>query len=371
MHRRAALLVLAACARHAPQTPMSPAVHESLPPNVKDLSSDLEPLREKGGVPALAAAAWRGGDLLAIGATGVRARGEPARVTSDDVWHLGSDTKAMTAVVVAIWIDRGKLHFEDTLGALFGGGVHPQLRAVTVEQLLEHRGGLPHQFPPDIWRAMWRGAGDPKTRAAAVDAVLARAPAQPPGTFQYANPGYVTLGAALERVTGRRWEELVREDLFAPLGMTSCGFGAPGEGEPSGHRRDGTALVADHGDNPAPNAPAGGVHCSLRDWGKFLALVLAGARGEHVALVSDATMKRLLTPPADAAEHESYAGGWSFTTRPWAGGVVLTHSGSNTLWYATAWLAPAKNLAFAAASNVADARTVDSAFGVTVPVYAK
>ena len=345
----------------------------SLPASIKDLSGDLEPIRVKNKLPALGAAVWRGDEVLAIGATGYRKQGGEERVTLDDRWHLGSDTKAMTAVLVAIWIDRGKLHFDDTLGTLFGDDVHLACRAVTVEQVLEHRGGLPHQFPADIWKDMWRAGDDLDGRTTAIKTLLSRAPTQPVGTFQYANTGYVTLGAALERVTHRRWEDLMRTDLFAPLGMTSCGFGAPTGAAPRGHRRDGDALVAEseHADNPPSNAPAGGIHCSLRDWGRFLAVVLAGARGEHVALVSDASMKRLLTSAADAKDNERYAGGWSFTTRPWAGGTTLTHSGSNTLWRATAWIAPAKNMSFVAVSNAPDFGPVDEAFSTTVPVFAK
>lgn len=380
------------------------------PPDVNDLSADLEPIRAKGGVPALAAAAWRGSELLAIGATGVRKEGGPARVTTDDPWHLGSDTKAMTAVLVAISIDRGKLRFDETLGELFGDRVNPGYRAVTVEQLLQHRGGMPHQFPRDIMRGMWIGGRDPRTRAAAIETLLARPPAQTPGIYQYSNPGYVTLGEVLERVTERRWEDLIRVDLFDPLGMASCGFGVPEGQVPRGHRRAGGAwrpvtgnFVADNppasapagrvccmlrnwvqslplvvaatrgkiADNPPALAPAGGVYCTLRDWGKFLALVLAGARGEHVALVADATMKRLLTPPPTDKEQERYAGGWIFPTRSWGDGVVLTHSGSNTFWFATAWLAPKKNLAFAAAANAFERPTVDAALSMAIPLYAK
>ncbi|HEY1954642.1 MAG TPA: serine hydrolase domain-containing protein [Polyangiaceae bacterium] len=329
---------------------------------VKDLSAELEAIRAKGNVPALAAAAFRGDEVLAIGATGVRRQGHDERVTLDDRWHLGSDTKAMTAVLVAMQIERGALHFEDTLGALFGGGVNEKLRAVTIEQLLQHRGGLPHQFPPDIWAEMWSAGDDPSERARAVGELLSREPTQPVGTYEYANTGYVTLGLVLERATKKRWETLIRDDLFGPLGMTSCGFGAPEKDAPWGHEPGNVPHApGPRADNPPSNAPAGGVHCSLRDWGKFLAVVLAGMRGER-----GPTMKRLLTPP-ETDEHR-YAGGWVFLKRAW-GGEVAMHSGSNTLWTATAWLAPDKDLAFVAASNVYDPRTVDAAFSSTIPVF--
>lgn len=335
-----------------------------MPSNVEDLSSALEPIRAKGDVPALAAAAFRGTDLLAIGATGVRRQGHDERVTIDDRWHLGSDTKAMTAWLVAMQIEKGALHFEDTLGAIFGSGVNDKLRAVTIEQLLQHRGGLPHQFPPDIWREMWRAGDDLSEREHAIAQLVSREPSQPVGTFEYANTGYVTLGVVLERTMKRRWEKIIREDLFGPLGMTSCGFGAPDKDAPWGHVKGNVSQTpGPMADNPPSNAPAGGVHCSLRDWGKFLAVVLAGMRGER-----GATMTRLLSPPT--IDEHRYAGGWMFLDRPWGGGTVATHSGSNTMWMATAWLAPSKNLAFVAAANVEDAKTVDAAFATTIPKYA-
>ncbi len=337
-----------------------------------DLAAALEPIRAKSKLPALAAAAWRGNELLAIGATGLRAKGSDARVTIDDRFHLGSDTKAMTAVLTAIWIDRGKLSFDDTLGTIFGDDIHDAYRPVTIEQLLQHRGGLPHQFPARMWASMWRAGSKADARSAAIRAVLARSPSQAPGTFQYSNTGYVTLGAALERATGRQWEDLMRADLFAPLGMTTAGFGAPDEPAPRGHRRGlfGYASVSERTDNPPSSAPAGGVHCALADWGKFLALVLAGARGEQVTLVSDASMKRLLEVPNESRDGQRYAGGWSFTHRSWAGGTALTHAGSNTLWMALAWIAPAKNLTFVAVANAPDSRAVDAAFATTIPRYA-
>jgi hypothetical protein len=49
------------------------------------------------------------------------------------------------------------------------------------------------------------------------------------------------------------------------------------------------------------------------------------------------------------------------------GGATLTHSGSNTLWMAIAWLAPQKNLSFVAVSNVDDFRAVDEAFSTMIP----
>jgi len=95
--------------------------------------------------------------------------------------------------------------------------------------------------------------------------------------------------------------------------------------------------------------PAGTVHASLADWAKFAAEHVRGARGESHYLKAE-TWKRLHT----ALEGQDYALGWNTAERPWGQGTVLTHSGSNTMWYCTVWLAPRIDSAFLVATNTAD-----------------
>jgi D-alanyl-D-alanine carboxypeptidase len=212
-----------------------------------------------------------------------------------------------------------------------------------------------------------------------VRALPALPPAQAPGTYVYSNAGYMVAGAALEVAVGDSWEHLITSKLWSPLGMGSCGFGAPGTAgqvdQPWGHQTnpDGSLTPLNPGnppsDNPPSLGPAGTAHCALGDWGKFLALHLAGARSEPTSLVSTATLQHLQTPPSGGY----YADGWLVVSRSWAGGTALTHTGSNTLWYATAWLAPAKNLTFVAATNCASnsaATELDAAFGPLIGAYA-
>jgi CubicO group peptidase (beta-lactamase class C family) len=91
--------------------------------------------------------------------------------------------------------------------------------------------------------------------------------------------------------------------------------------------------------------PAGIVHASVLDWAKFAALHLAGARGK-AKLLKRESFRRLQTPPGGA----DYAMGWIVTRREW-GGHVLTHAGSNTMWYAVVWMAPEKDFAVLVACN--------------------
>ena len=185
---------------------------------VDDLSATLEPFRADAGLPALAGAVFRGGTLVALGATGVRKLGDVTKVTTADLFHLGSDTKAMTATLVGLYVDRGRLSFSDTVAALFPGAtIDPGYAAVTLDQLLQHRGGLPANIPPDIWAQMWSDGNRPDALSRAVLALLSRPPAQAPGTFVYANAGYMIAGAALERITGRVTIAGISSDRLYPI----------------------------------------------------------------------------------------------------------------------------------------------------------
>jgi CubicO group peptidase (beta-lactamase class C family) len=137
--------------------------------------------------------------------------------------------------------------------------------------------------------------------------------------------------------------------------MNTCGFGAPASpgkvDQPWAHRLADHELVAvqpgPESDNPPGLGPAGTVHCSLPDWAKFAELHLKGERGEKTALLSPESMSKLHT----ASPGGNYALGWIAGERPWAGGKVLAHDGSNTMFYASVWLAPARNLLFLVATN--------------------
>jgi len=90
------------------------------------------------------------------------------------------------------------------------------------------------------------------------------------------------------------------------------------------------------------------VHYSIRDWAKYIALHLRGAQGDAKRL-KPATFTRLHAPVGD--EPPRYAMGWGVARRDWGGGDVLTHAGSNTMWFAVTWVAPWRDFAVLVASN--------------------
>ena len=167
----------------------------------QDLGTLLETIRADTKVPALGAIVLRGDQIVAAGVAGVRESGRPERVTIGDQFHLGSDTKAMTATLIARLVEKGKLHWDMTIGEVFGPTVSPldpAWRAVTLTQLLHHRAGAPADLSAGgLWGRLWKQRGTPaEQRMELVRGVLARPPVNAPGSqFLYSNDGYALAGA--------------------------------------------------------------------------------------------------------------------------------------------------------------------------------
>jgi CubicO group peptidase (beta-lactamase class C family) len=332
---------------------VNPSFAQSEPPGAT--AEALNTIRQKHDLPALAVVVVKNGRICDRAALGVRKSGDSTPVTTNDVFHIGSCTKPMTATLAASLIEEGKLRWDDTIAGLFPelqGRVHKDYQAVTVEQLLTHRGGVPGKPPDAAWRRAWEQTGTPtRQRREFVAAVLSEPPEAKPGTkIIYSNQGYAIVGAILEKLTDTPWETLITERLFKPLHLDSAGFGPPGKSgavdQPWGHTRQlGISLPAQE-DNPPAIAPAGRVHCSLDDLARFAIFHLR--RDAAGKLLKLETLNRLHTPP----DGGDYACGWVVVERGWAGGNALMHNGSNTMWYVVMWLAPEKNFAVVVGTNI-------------------
>lgn len=314
----------------------------------------LEPIRKKHNLPALAAAVVTSQGLEAQAVTGYRRRDCAVPATTNDLWHLGSNTKAMTATLAARLIERGQLSWQTTPVVVFpelASEFHAEFRSVTLRQLLTHRAGLPAEW--DWARLAHAGPVPTEQRRAAVRNALSAPPAFPPGRRAvYSNLGYVIAGALLERVTGQSWEDLMRREIFEPLGMSSAGFGGVGTpgtlDQPWGHLARGRPARTNGpaADNPPVVGPAGTVHCTLADWARFVADHLRGLRGQP-GLLQPAAYRALAAGEPDS----EFGAGWVVTRRDWAGGLALNHCGCNTLFFANVWLAPERDFAVLVVAN--------------------
>ncbi len=311
------------------------------------------------GLPGIVAAIIDSNGIVQIGSAGVRKLGVDESITDSDKLHLGSCSKAMTSALLSIIVEEGDLRWESTIAEVLSelkDSIHANYHDVSMYQLVRHRGGVPAN-------AFWWGYMDQEIkqrRKSLIMTSLKAEPAQKVGDFLYSNLGYVIAGAMVEKVTGQSWEELMQEKLFDPLEMSSAGFGTPGEkdkiDQPWGHTDPwGGGLNPTQQDNAPAIGPAGTVHCTIEDWGKFIAFLFLK---QNQSLLPKPQLENLKTPIGE------YAAGWMKTERDWGKGAVYSHSGSNNAWLSLAWVAPETGKAYLVVTNSYNQKTARVCDGV-------
>ncbi len=243
-----------------------------------NLDAVIERVRKDFDVPGVAVAIVRNGEVIHSKGYGVRKVGEAAPVTSNTLFGIASNTKAMTAAALAILVDEGKLRWDDPVVKYMPSFqmYDPYVtREMTVRDLLVHRSGL------------GLGAGDlmffPSSNLSREE-ILKRLRFVKPATsfrsrYAYDNILYLVAGQLIPAVTGKTWDDFVRERIFLPLGMTSTRTGAnvmraddelaaPHAPIDGGKLRPVPATVIDN------NGPAASVQSSVSDLSRWVMMQL-------------------------------------------------------------------------------------------------
>ncbi|QFR31706.1 serine hydrolase [Ancylobacter sp. TS-1] len=269
-------------------------------------------------VPGLAIAVVQGDAVVFAKGYGVREEGKPGAVDADTVFQLASFSKPITATVVAALVGDKLLDWDTPVAAL-----NPsfQLRdayptqQVSVRDLLAHRSGLPGDAGNELEALGYDRA-----------TILARLRLVPPSSsfragYSYSNFGFTAGAVAAAAPTGKPWEEVAKEKLFAPLGMAST---SARHADFIAHENRAELHIGGPGHwaaklkrQPDAQAPAGGVSSNARDLAQWLRLELAGGMFDGRRLIPEAAlaathqpvMARGANPVTGAASF--YALGWN------------------------------------------------------------
>lgn len=335
-------------------------------------SADLEKIKRDNNLPGLISGFYQNGIMKEIAAVGERKIHERFKLTTKDKFHLGSCTKSMTATLAAILIEEGYLSWDTRLIDLnLDIDIHPDFKNVTFDMLLAHRSGVASftkdEEIGDLWYIFDSGWYSP-TQARAMVALtqLAKPSIISPGEYLYSNAGYMIAAYILEHLTGMTYQGLMKEKVFKPLNMNSCGFGKTSSLstrtplQPWGHytNEDGK-IISIHRDNPPAFTPAASVHCNFNDWAKYLSIHM-NAMNEDYDLLDKTSFQKLhqLYPAKDS--FYTY-GGWIKIKRTWGNGYVYTHGGTNTYNISRVWIAPKRNAIMMSASNIMNHQAMEDA----------
>ncbi|MEK6408637.1 MAG: serine hydrolase [Acidobacteriota bacterium] len=200
------LLVVAACqAAYSQEAPS------------KDFDEYVNKALKDWDVPGLAIAVVKNDQVVFAKGYGVRKLGDPAAVDAKTLFAIGSSSKAFTSASIAMLMDEGKLKWDDPATKYLPGFqlFDPYVsREITVRDLLCHRSGL------ERGDFLWYGTSYSR------DEILRRVRYLKPtwslrSTFGYQNIMYLAAGQIVAGVSGKSWDDFIRERIFKPLGMTS------------------------------------------------------------------------------------------------------------------------------------------------------
>ena len=181
------------------------------------LDTYIESARAAWGVPGIGLAIIRNDSLIYTRGYGVRELGKPEPVTAQTVFAIGSSSKAFTAASIAMLVDEKKVSLDASPATYIPGF---QLydsyasRELSVRDLLSHRSGLA--------RGELSWYGSPNDRDEIVRRVRYLKPSWSfRSQFGYQNLMYITAGQVVAKVSGKSWDDFVRDRIFVPLGMSS------------------------------------------------------------------------------------------------------------------------------------------------------
>ena len=287
------------------------------------------------GVPSVSVAIMREGKMLLERAWGIADVEKDVSASASTTYYIGSVTKQFTAALLLKQVERGRLALTDAIGKHLAG-ISPEVGAVRIEQLLNHTSGLQ------------RSAATPERRFenVTVDALLQMAAGgelvTKPGTkYAYSNAGYVVLGILVEKLYGKKYGAVVRDEIAAPLGLTTlrkCDEPQPGEARGYGLQPGPSTTLSASKAGPAPGLH----HSQLLGQDGLCASAGDLVRWTHALhtgrVLSPASYRAMITPRG-AAVASNYAFGLSVNPAAWGhkaifhGGGSLTGSIAEVHWF--------------------------------------
>jgi CubicO group peptidase (beta-lactamase class C family) len=232
--------------------------------------------------------------------------------TPDTICCVRSMTKPVIGVAVQMLIDDGKLGLDDPVAKHLPSFDNDKSRAITVRQLLSHKGGL------KLSTLLSLGLKGVSNVRELVDRIGKDGPDLKPGEkFNYSDDGADTLTALVGVVAGMPAEQLLQERLFDPLGMRDT-VAVFKKDDPRASRTA-TAYAGSKGTwtmfSKPSDAPlftyflgSQGLYSTTTDYARFLKMLAAGGAWGEKRILSKAAISRILTPTEDRTMSTGFEG---------------------------------------------------------------
>ncbi len=280
-------------------------------------------------------------------------------------FQIGSCGKAFTSFLVATLIDQGSISWDTNLSDVFKTiDIHPELKNVTLKQLLSHTSGI-REFSTDdevfdIHSLIPQLKGNTiQKRKLFTKWNLEQAPDFKIGEYHYSNAGYIIVASMLEEIFGMTYENLMQKNVFDSLDLDSTEFGYPfinDTSQPYRHMfRDKNNIGITLKENERiPDEifnPAGFISLSIKDFAKFVLVNKKILKGEETPY-NNAIFKEIFEPVIKIENGNEIALGWQII---YVNGIkTYGHTGSDQTIRAAMSINPQTDQAVVFTTNIGD-----------------
>lgn len=228
----------------------------------------------------------------------------------DTKFRLGSVTKQFTAMLIMQLVEDGKLKLHIPITTYIPDYPKDQGEKITIHHLLTHTSGIPNYTDQPSFISIMRNPITP------IDLIKTfwNLPLEfePGAKFKYSNSGYIVLGYIIEKVTGKTYEEMLKEMIFEPLGMKNSGYDHTADIIPkraSGYNKIGTEYFnSQYLDMSVPYS-AGSLYSTVEDmylWDQAL---------YTNKLLSEKYLEKIFTPYSKPPFADGYGYGWGLSKK--------------------------------------------------------
>ena len=311
-----ALIVVAGCTSgSSPSVPTSTSSDEAVASAVAspNLEARLDQLLVDLGLNGAALVA-KDGEILYAKGSGMADAASKRANSPETRFRLASITKQFTAMAVLILESRGLLERSDSI-CDYIDDCPEAWEDVTIEHLLDHTSGIANFTDEPDFDGL-TGATPAQTVAGVADLPLRGEPGE---SFSYTNTGYVLLGMAIEKVSGKSYAAFLQDEIFGPLGMADSGYeDGDTPGLATGYSN--AFNVADPLDMSMPYA-AGGLYSTVLDLNRWQEALYT----EQLAPAAD--IARYFTPLVDITDSVGFGYAYGQYVGEDDGSKLIQHAG--------------------------------------------
>ncbi|MER6734276.1 serine hydrolase domain-containing protein [Streptomyces puniciscabiei] len=309
-------------------SPSGTAVRDLTPGVARQLDAAVRSVMREADIPGVTVGIWTPGKPSYVRSFGVADKATGRRMAPDLYMRIGSETKTFTVTALLQLVDRKKVGLDDPIGRYVDGV--PNGDRITLRQLADMRSGLfNYSEDPGFYKALTSDPQRPFTpRQLLAYSVKHPVLFQPGQRFYYCNTNLILLGLVVEKESGQRLGDYIRQHVLDPAGMDHTLFPAGNE-FPAPHAQGYTVQTAngeeaDAADwNPSWGWAAGAIISDLRDLHTWAPTVATGRFPDGSRMVSAATQKQRLTTPGTGTIKGAGYGLGIFDVQGWIG-----HNGS-------------------------------------------